>query len=256
MAAEEKPVREFLDAVGSSPDLWRALDLRILAISIRSEWHNLLTRCYLSSATPDSVTRVTNLPSTRDVLCRQFVLPATDLPRIIGEVETGALDVGRLQILYRAIRASPGQDRYDFSGYTFSDLSERFRAAYRPWSCHQLTAMGNTVHELIIELPGRRFRLDNAVRILEQPFDGLDGVARYGVGSPDPLEPNRVCLFEVFAPLEIQIRTEQCRFERGVLHYSLRAGSEAAAQGSRLSVFARAAGGVPKTTMVPIGRGD
>src|SRR2546425_504781 len=106
MAAEEKPVREFLDAVGSSPDLWRALDLRILAISIRSEWHNLLTRCYLSSATPDSVTRVTNLPSTRDVLCRQFVLPATDLPRIIGEVETGALDVGRLQILYRAIRAS------------------------------------------------------------------------------------------------------------------------------------------------------
>jgi len=254
MAAEEKPVQQFLEAVGKAASLWQAIDVRVLAIRIAGEWHNLLTRCYLVSNSIEKVLRLSDLPETEDVAFWQHVLPIGELQRIVKGVEGGQLQLGDAKIIYRAIRASPGQDRYSLGGYTFSDLSERFRASYRPWSCHQLTAMGNSVHEVIIEVPGRRFRLDNAVRTLEAPFDGLDGVARYAVGSPDPLEPNRVCLFEVFAPLEVQIRTEECRFERGILRYVLRAGSAAAAQGSRLNVFARGSVGVPHSTTVRLGK--
>ena len=55
MTAEEKPIREFMEAVSNSPNLWGALDLRILAIRIAGDWHNLLTRCYLRSSTPDAI---------------------------------------------------------------------------------------------------------------------------------------------------------------------------------------------------------
>src|SRR5205823_918095 len=132
------------------------------------------------------------------VACWQHALPVSELGNVLTGVEGGELQLGNVRVLYRAIRASVGHEQYNFSGYTFSDLSERFRASYRPWSCHQLTAMGNSVHDVLVEVPGRRFKLDNAVRSLGEPFDGLDGLARYAVGSPDPLEPNRVCLFEVF----------------------------------------------------------
>jgi hypothetical protein len=38
-----------------------------------------------------------------------------------------------LRVLYRAIRAPVGQGKYHFSGYTFSDLSERFRGVSAHW---------------------------------------------------------------------------------------------------------------------------
>ncbi len=241
-----------MEAVRSSPDLWHALDVRVLAVRVAGEWHNLLTRCYLDSRTPERVVTLSNLPRAEDVSCWQQVYPVSDVHKIVKGVEDGELRLGDVRVLYRAIRAPASYEQYSFTGYTFSDLSERFRASFRPWSCHQLTAMGNSVHELIIEVPGRRFRLDNEVRALDSPFDGLDGLARYAVGSSDPLDPNRVCLFELFAPLEVLIRTEQCHFERGVLHYTLRAGSQAVAQASRLSIFARGRSPVPHTGPVTI----
>jgi len=252
MAVEEKPVQEFLEAVRRSPDLWHSLDLRVLAVRVAGEWHNILTRCYLSSRTPQRIVTLPNLPNTEEVWCSQHVLPLGDLEKVIKGVEEGELRLGSGRVLYRAIRAAAGHDKYHVSGYTFSDLSERFRASFRPWSSHQLTAMGNSVHELFIEVPGRRVRLDNAVRTLASPFDGLEGLARYAVGSPDALEPNRNCLFELFAPLEALIQDEQCHFERGVLHYALRAGSKAAAQASRLGVFARGPGPAPYADTVAI----
>jgi len=252
MAAEEKPVQEFIEAVGNSPDLWQALDLRVLAVRVAGVWHNLLTRCYLSSRTLKTVMLLPSLPSLEEVWCSQHVLPLTDLERIIRDVEGGELQLGKVRILYRAIRASPGQDKYHFSGYSFNDLSERFRAPYRPWSSHQLTAMGNTVHDVMIEVPGRRVRLDNLIRSSASPFDGLEGLARYAVGSLDPLEPNRLCLFELFAPLEVLMRTEDCQFERGILHYALRAGSKAAAEATRLGVFARGRTPVPHAGTVTV----
>ena len=42
MAAEEKPVQEFLDAVSRSTELWQALDVRVLAIRIKEEWHKFV----------------------------------------------------------------------------------------------------------------------------------------------------------------------------------------------------------------------
>src|SRR5258706_14152715 len=97
--------------------------------------------------------------------------------------------------------------------------------------------MGSTVWDMVNRRSGGRQEMDNALRAHLLPFDGLDGLARHGVGSPNSLW-HRSCTFELFAPLEALLISEECRIEKGRLHYAIEVGSPQAAQSCRLSIFA------------------
>lgn len=174
---------------------------------------------------------------------------------MLDAVAAGELSFGGVVVQYRAVQAPSPQQPYSFGGYGFSDLSEPYRRSYRYWSCHDLTASGNSVHDLTHKAGGR-FALDNSVRVCSIPYDGLDGLARFSVGSPEKLEPGRVCLFEVFAPLEAVILTEACSFEKGVLHYVLRAGSQQTAECAELRLFGLGVGPLPHSRVIKPVVGD
>ena len=244
LSRPEATISDFLNAIGHTPQLWRSLDIRVLAVSIGTEWHNVLTRCYLDSRTPDEVPRLDGLPVLDCLGCWQFVEPADTIKDLLKQVESQTVTIGGSTIGYRALVAPEAHQQYSFSGYSFSDLSERYQALYGDWSCHELTAMGSSVWDVVNRRPGGRQEIDNALRAHVLPFDGLDGLARHGVGSPNSMW-HRSCTFEVFAPLEALLRPEECGIEKGRLHYAIEVGSPQAAQSCRLSIFALGASSLP-----------
>lgn len=251
MGDSTEGVEQFLRAVGRTQHLWRSVDMRVLAAKLGDEWHNLLTRCYLDWRRPEDVIRFTALPLTESVGCWQWVVPIGQVREFLQAVASGELRIADVPIQYRAILAPSPSQPYSIGGYSFSDLSEPHRRSYWYRSCHELRALGNSVHDLTHRAGGRA-ALDNAVRVCSVPYDGLDGLARFAVGSPERLEPSRACLFEIFAPLEAVISTETCSFDKGKLHYTVQVGSRDVGQVTELKVFGLGTAPVPLNRTVAL----
>jgi hypothetical protein len=248
---------DFLAAVAKSPELWRSIDVRVLAVRHENDWHNVATRCYLDPRDPRDVVRLPDLPVTEHAGSWQEVLPSSALLGVIEGVEGGKLAVGGEIVKYLAPMAHPSAQLYSFNRYSLIDLSERLYAPYRYWSAHSVGATGNSTWDLLQKVPGGRHTVDNELRAHKAPFDGLSGVAQFAIGSPDPQTDQRLCLFEVFAPLEGLLVTERCSLRGGIIHFTLRAGSEAARRKLELGVFAVVAGdAVPYRTSLDLAGQD
>lgn len=149
MTTSPDPIQLFVDAIGRTPALWQSMDVRVLAVRVEGEWHNMLTRCYLDHRPPAEVTRLRELPRTPLVGAWQWVRPVTQLEQLLADVKSGNFAVDNTRICYRALEAPEAHNYYSFGDYGFSDLAEHYRTAYRFWSCHMLSASGNTVHDLL-----------------------------------------------------------------------------------------------------------
>lgn len=243
MASGPESVTEFLDTVSRTKSLWASLDLRVLAAKIGPDWHNLLTRCYLDSRPVKEVVRFEKLPATGAIACWQRVLPLDLLPSLLESVAARHVHIDALSIKYEAVSSAQDVTNYRFNPNVFHDISEPYHRSYPYWSCHALTAHGTSIHDLLQQLPNGWSACDHSLRTCDVPYDGVAGVARYFVGLPDSLNPNRVCSFEVFAPLEALFAAEKCRVEQGRLQYVVRVGSERATHAVALRVCA--VGGPP-----------
>jgi hypothetical protein len=230
------PIREFLEAVRQTPELWQSIDTRVLAVRDNGPWQNLLTRCYLDSKPPDAVARHTDLPVTLHAGCCQDVRPCSQLQEIVEAVEMGELGLCGESIQYVAPSAHPSDRKYSFNPYDFIDISERERVAYRLWSSHSLSAVGNSWRDVFGALTVDRSTLDIELRAHAAPFDGLGGAAQLAIGSPDPIEVDHYCRFEVFAPVEAMLVPERCALRGGSLQYAVRVGSEAVQRQASLGI--------------------
>lgn len=246
------PVSEFIAVVDRSPELWRSLDIRVLAARLEDGWHNLLSRCYLDAREPDDVIRLPDLPVTEHLGCWQDVVRCSELRRVLESVEQGDLVIGAERVKYIAVMAHPSDQRYSFIRPGLIDQSERLHSSYRYWSAHSVRAVGNPLWDLVQNISGGRGALDNELRTHPEPFDGLSGAAQFALGSPDPLSDDRATVFEVFAPLESLFIVDRCFLRGGELGFAIRAGSEAARRAVELGVFALGPDPVPRRTSLDL----
>jgi hypothetical protein len=245
-------ITEFLAVLRRTPELWRSIDARVLALKMEGEWHNLLTRCYLDSRLPEAVTRLGELPVTDNVGCWQCVLPLSELEGLLTQLPSQEITFGKATVVYRAFMASAGQQQYSFNRIGFSDLTDlREYSSYRHWSCHELSATGNRGWDLIRHRVGGQRAIDNDLRTYSKPFDGLDGLLRHALGYLGRSE-DVGCRVEVFAPLEAAFVAEKCALERGQVRFALRARSVEAARHCALGVFAHGTSPVPMSTRLPV----
>lgn len=221
-------VEKFVSAIRRGAELWRSIETRIVAARVGNKWHNLITTVYLHHD-PESVPRMTNVPRLAEVGCWQSILPVDLLDDLISSISEGCVAHQDEDVHYlRGVGDSSNESSpYGHWSYFFSPISERRGGSSLKWGVHQLTSTGDTVNNYLQKTPSRHFELDSALRALEHPVDGLDGLASLALREPGARLSDRSCAATIFAPIGARMRTEQCRLEGGKLHFQIEANSNA-----------------------------
>lgn len=256
MTEFEKEQLTFLDHINNAPSLWQALDLRYMAVDINGQWHNLATRCYLDHRLPEDVTRFENLPELARFRAGQMVLPFSDLERLLVSVGGGELtlpDIGSLTYRNQEADQKVEGKRYShiWSGYqTISDFVPHAGPAshgppYIHWSAEVFQAYGTRMAELLWQAEPARGDIDQKLRTLSNPIDGVESVARFVLAQPNPLDPDAMAGFQLFAPYEAALEPQQCRVSGEDILAGIRVGNERVIPAVKLGVFLWGALGVP-----------
>jgi hypothetical protein len=233
MTPYTEEVQRFLNVLNETPDVWRSIDLRVIALFIEGEWHNLLCRCRIDSRSAEEVVRLDRLPSNDQLLCVQDVRDAATLDSLLAEIRTGRFLIAGFHINLREFNDLTSLDGPPYQN-AFTRLGTRESAASslrRPQSfvAHTLTILssrgGNHLSNLV---PGGERGIEQFLRSLEYPWDGLNGLGRVALATPN--EPGRLYqpTLEFVAPLGVSMDVETTTLEGGRLKVAVWAGSAAA----------------------------
>jgi len=221
-------VERFLSLIRQGAALWRTVEVRVLAVRIGNEWHNLITTAFLHPD-PERVPRLTNLPRLDEVACWQSILPIELLDGLISSISRGNLALQDEHIHYLRGVAGANKERtpYGHWRYFFSPISDRLGGFSLEWSTHQLTSGGDAINNHLQLLSRKLFEIDSSLRALENPMDGLQGLANFVLREPNAMLSGRSCFAMILAPIEARLRPEECSLERGRLHFQIEANSKA-----------------------------
>ncbi|HEX5726960.1 MAG TPA: hypothetical protein VFX98_15905, partial [Longimicrobiaceae bacterium] len=89
----DRDVERFLSAIAETPHLWRSVDVKVVALHVAGDWHNLFAQFQLRSVPPEEVIRPTDFPRLPYFTVFQDVFPPEDVPNLIAAVRTGLLEV-------------------------------------------------------------------------------------------------------------------------------------------------------------------
>jgi hypothetical protein len=81
----------FLSAVSDTPELWRSINFRTVAIWADGAWHNLVATAHLDARPPGEVPLVKQLPKLERLLVLQQVFPIEVLPKLIQRLRVRGL---------------------------------------------------------------------------------------------------------------------------------------------------------------------
>ncbi len=254
LAKPADEAQRFLAAVAASPYLWHSIDIRVMAVYIDGAWQNIATRCYLDPRSMGQVERFSHLPATEYLSCWQSILSVRSLPAVLNSVAEGMLQIKNVDVHYLSEVDSPTRERASYSNasYYFSLLSSQSRKVYPPWSAHGLIMSGPQIDDLLRRVPLSRSELDNSIRALKHPYDGLDGLAKDVLGFIEPLQSGRSATFEIFAPLQGRFKPEECRLDQGVLSLSILTDSITFSKHCNVGFVATEAGAAPVSDTVEL----
>lgn len=251
-------VRRFLDALRETPDVWRSIDIRVIALHIDGEWHNLVTRCRIDSRLVDEIPRLAQLPSNDLLSCRQDVRDAGSLESLLVELRSGSFLVGGLRVNVKefndetSLSGPPYQNGYARLGSRESAASmlqkpQQFRA-------HILTITTSRGGRLLTSLVrGGEGAIAQFLRSLDHPWDGVEGLARVALATPTDASRLYQPTLEFVAPLGVAFDTENTRLESGRLTLSVLAESLAAGRNCSVGYVAEFSDGAYLNGSVPLG---
>lgn len=239
MPPNRNPIQDFLEIIHKTPSLWRSIDIRVLAAKVNNQWHNLLTRCYLTHHVPTKVTPLPNLPETEWIGCWQEIWPIKRLPNLIKLIQSGKLNLRSKSIAYlkNQFESDGKAATYGLFSHFFGDISYEHQAAILNWSTNTLLASGDSINRILSELPVEQSRIDEALRVLLKPYDGLSGVIEFGLGYQGRHHSEHAS-FQLLMPLEACFDVGNCSFGDGKLHFSIIAGSSLVTKACKLGYFA------------------
>lgn len=228
----------FVEELGHSGDIWRTLDLRLMALRVEDEWHNLQTRIYLQEDSAEDVPSFPLPDGIPGLLVKQVVLPLSQLEAILVGLEEGRLDLAGQSILYQDVTHGTDLECKPYgSDYYFLDLTSRHQQLYRGWAAHVLHGMGSGTNHFVSQASADWTELNDRIRSSDTPYDGLSGLAYHYLGSPRSFGPNEYARYYLLAPLRIQIDVDGTRLERGDLIICVTGTSEGTFEKAALSVF-------------------
>ena len=247
---------DFLNAISDGPNLWRSLDVRILAVRREDRYFNLITRCELD---PRPVSRVPRFPFTAgrsEVHAIQMVRSIEALSDLLRQMESGELQLGKRRISYRSgeiPRPGEATDRVSTYGNPRTSFSPR-RSEYRQdvaWSELSVGASGDSLSRFLDQSRDVIDRLDHQLRTLPQPFDGVEGLTRMFLRDSFKFSDSRATSYSIAAPFLARLEREGSRLgER--LRIRLTAGSAAARDACDVAYTGMSEDGQPLAGMVSV----
>jgi hypothetical protein len=243
MTRAREDVQAFLDDVAESPHLWNTIDLRVLALFVEGQWHNLSARCVLEPHPPDQVRTPAYLPRTPDIAVLHAVHSIDDLPMLTESVQAGILGLDGHEIRF----VQSNHERHLVGPYEKSFHSRAGSLAgevHGPFlRGHLLSLRGGGTSDIFSRYPRGLEGLNHRLRTLKHPWDGLHALSRHGLGSVHGVSREMSCTISFIAPLEATLVDHECALANGVLRFSLLAGSVAARENCVLGIFGRSHSG-------------
>jgi hypothetical protein len=238
MTELETAIGRFLTLIAETPNLWKSVDIRVLAVQSGDKHHSLLCTSRLDSRPVARLERIKNLPGSPPVSCFQLKLPLDRITDLFSQLQSGIIYFADTPVSFTQ------------KGYAKEGAREPYSSAYTSRSSplqqladgslfnigHTFVATGETAHHVVQQLDDGLDGLNNAVRRLRFPWDGVDGIARHLLHTNSRVSHHRATVFELFAPLEARIDRDASRLETGVLTCAV-VGSPAAVRYTRLGYF-------------------
>lgn len=206
-------VAAFLSVVRGTPDLWRSIDVRLIAVRVADAWICIGGQALLDQRSPEEVPRLRNLPRAESIFASQHVFPVEELESLLAQIRSGVLQLNQL-----AIRVIDGVELVEDpttgkagefeSGVQISEnlggrplLSTHFsRAASGDASTpigrrnyHSLRFSGRGVGDIIKFVPGNFSTIDRQLRVLRRPWNGLAHLSSAGLGGRIGLDSSCNC---------------------------------------------------------------
>jgi hypothetical protein len=224
-------IEEFLKAVGETPQLWKAVDARVVAIQMgEGRWHSLSAHFRLTPETLGRVERVTDLPCFDRFRVLQQVYDIEELPSLVEKVATGELEIQGVKVEFRGNDSGGNAVPFDgsYSGYYLTAggrVDEYLRDPYAYG--HALVMFGAKAYELFRAFPGEERGLDAQLRGLADPWGGVSDLLLHGLREGRGIRSHDPRRAAFVAPLPARLCDEECVLLDGVLTFTIRAGARA-----------------------------
>jgi hypothetical protein len=238
MSRRDTEIALFRAALAETPDLWRALDIRVIAVRLNDAWHNLLMRCVLDARAPEDIPPLPNLPETPIIGCWHEVMPAAALESLLDALRSKRMTVAGHLIELRPL--SQSHDSVGFNDQPYQDAYAAISARLPSASSiavpqevvgHRLQVRpGSATRSLPALVDGGDRAIDQTLNALEHPWDGLAGLGRVAVGSSHDLARADSPIVEIVAPLGAAFDQESMRLRAGSLRADVSVASATAAQ--------------------------
>lgn len=217
-------VGSFLQCLVEAPTLWRAADVRVVAVRAAGTWFNLLSRCRLTSRPVHQVPRVRHWPITANLVAFQGILPVDRVPDLIRAIAAGVYRAKDRRIVFETPPDANGKGGARYNNSFFAPASQGYPRRDDDFPiAHELTLSGGSAQLLYQGIPDGRDGLDQMLRSLASPWDGVAALARDGLGldAADQSTPLRI---QFLAPLEVGFDKRASSLSRdGTLRFRVRA---------------------------------
>ncbi len=232
--------RDFLEAVERDRELWRSLDVRLVAVFAEGAWRNLVTRVTLTGADPKAVPRISHQVRTPEVRVEQHVLPFSALEGMLEAVERGLWLINEAPVLYSTQRFESGIEQpYQYTTEYFHRLDLRHIQPAFPWSGYLLQSSGDQCSTILQRVRGGYSGLEAVAQQCQRPFATFDELTSYILGMPTALVGSgQASTFEVFAAYEVRLDRDRLEVGVGEAFFRLLAASAQAMAACHLQVMA------------------
>jgi hypothetical protein len=248
----KQEVDAFLSALADTPELWRSVHLRVVAIWADNAWQNLATSVFLDARSPRRVPLVKDLPKLERIIAIQEVLPIQVLPSLIqrlrvrGSLNVSGTTVGFLTDGDGGPFSKPYGHAYHSRGLSLDDY---IRGPFERGHVLGLYASGGA-YQLFREFPGGQNAVDVALRLAG--WQGLDELVLRGLGEVAAPPYNTGRRISFIAPIEAVLLESGCSLRDGELEYEVFAGSRAAGGSATLTVTGEDASGKRVGLHIPL----
>ncbi len=195
------------------PD-WKSFEFRVIAErGATGDWGLNSMRAILSPERPEKAGR-TDLPQVEGLLTFHRWRPVDELPKLIDSLLEGRVDVNEEAIdLKRPDSSSPVPHLY-MQSWDRQHMRAEFDVDYRSFILKGEDSVRGRLRDDAFR------RLDDAVRVADPPWDGLEDLRRNFMRIPDNMAARTdLSSWEVVAPIGVHIEDTELR--AGVLNLTL-----------------------------------
>jgi hypothetical protein len=247
-------VQQFLGAVSETTNLWKSIDVRVVAAHVNGAWQNLATRIQLGHLRPKSLPRPADFPRLSYFVVLQEVYPLAELPKLVEAVRNGELEIDGHHVSFRTGDYTEAFQRPYSRSYAQigRNIGEHVRGTYHYG--HALSLYGDDASVVFGMLSRKEEGLNAALRALPDPWGGVSDVLLHALDDPMTLSGTAARRVTFVAPLQAQISVSDSLLVDGVLTYTIKASSTIAGKLCTLVITGIDANGGRVARRVPLVR--